>query len=129
MFTRLVVRIFKQDLSYADNLTLLGTLYRPAGFSSASQSYREYLSRQGIYLVMHIKNGLQIIPSYKKSGFRLIVFSVWLRDRLDQVISRQLPDLPASILSAMVLGQRRNIPWLVNNSMVKSGTVHVPAWL
>ena len=123
---RILVNLdFKQDLSYADNLTLLGTLRRPAGFSSASHGYRDYLSRQGIYSVMHIKNSLQIIPSYKKSGFRLIAFSVWLRDRLDQVISRQLPDLPASILSAMVLGQRRNIPWLVNNSMVKSGTVHI----
>ncbi|MFH0918408.1 MAG: ComEC/Rec2 family competence protein, partial [Candidatus Omnitrophota bacterium] len=47
------------------------------------------------------------------------------RAYLEQMISRHLPDLPASILSAMVLGQKRNIPWLVNNSMVKSGTVHI----
>jgi len=44
---------------------------------------------------------------------------------MEQIISRYLPDLPAGILSAMVLGQRRSIPWLVNNYMVKSGTVHI----
>jgi competence protein ComEC len=44
---------------------------------------------------------------------------------MDEVISKYLPDLPAGILSAMVLGQRKAIPWLVNNSMVKSGTVHI----
>lgn len=116
---------FPQDLNYADNLILQGVLRRPYGFSSGSCSYRDYLSRQGIYLVMHIKNSLQIIPQLNKGGSKLIIFSLWLRTRMEQVISRYLPDLPAGILSAMVLGQRRAIPWLVNNSMVKSGTVHI----
>lgn len=116
---------FPQDLNYADNLILQGVLRRPYGFSSGSCSYRDYLSRQGIYLVMHIRNSLQIIPQLNKGGSKLIIFSLMLRTRMEQVISRYLPDLPAGILSAMVLGQRRAIPWLVNNAMVKSGTVHI----
>lgn len=116
---------FPQDLNYADSLILQGVLRRPYGFSSGSSSYRDYLYRQEIYLVMHIKNSLQIIPRLNKGGSKLIIFSLWLRTRMEQVISRYLPELPAGILSAMVLGQRRAIPWLVNNSMVKSGTVHI----
>jgi len=117
---------FPQDLSYAERLTLLGALRRPYEFSSGSRhSYRDYLSGQGIYLVMHIKNSLQIIPQPGKGGNKLIIFSLWLRARMEQIINRYLPDLPAGILSAMVLGQRQAIPWLVNNSMVKSGTVHI----
>ena len=116
---------FPQSLNYADSLILQGALRRPYVFSSASCSYRDYLSRQGIYLVMHIKNSLQIIPQLHKGGSRLIIFSFWLRSKMDEVISKYLPDLPAGILSAMVLGQRKAIPWLVNNSMVKSGTVHI----
>jgi competence protein ComEC len=55
----------------------------------------------------------------------LIIFSLWLRAKLEQTIRRYLSDLPAAILSAMVLGQKQSIPWLVNNHMVKSGTVHI----
>ena len=123
---KVLVRLdFPQSLNYADSLILQGALRRPYGFSSGSCSYRDYLSRQGIYLVMHIKNSLQIILQLNKGGSKLIIFSLWLRARMEQIISSYLPDLPAGILSAMVLGQRRSIPWLVNNSMVKSGTVHI----
>ncbi|MFA5351525.1 MAG: ComEC/Rec2 family competence protein [Candidatus Omnitrophota bacterium] len=123
---KVLVRMdFPQDLNYADNLILRGILLRPYGFSPGSRSYRDYLSRQGIYLVMPIKNSLQIIPQLNKGGSKLIIFSLWLRSRMEQVIKRYLADLPAGILSAMVLGQRRAIPWLVNNYMVKSGTVHI----
>ncbi len=121
----LVKMDFPQNLSYADSLILQGVLRRPYGFSSGSYSYRDYLSRQEIYLLMHIKNSLQIIPQLNKGGSRLIIFSLWLRSRMEQVISRYLPVLPAGILSAMVLGQKNSIPWLVNDYMVKSGTVHI----
>ncbi|MDD5561499.1 MAG: ComEC/Rec2 family competence protein [Candidatus Omnitrophica bacterium] len=135
----LVKADFPQDLDYAEPLVLKGALHRPFRSSSAGCSYRDFLSNQGIYLLMRIKNSLQIIP-YSKSGSgalppgcqiqptgikRLIVFSLWLRDEIERVIRRYLPDLPAGILSAMVLGQRRSIPRLVNNNMVKAGTVHI----
>jgi len=74
---------FSQGLDYADSLILQGNLRRPYGFSSGSYSYRDYLSRQGIYLVMHIKNSLQIIPQFNKGGSRLIIFSLWLRARME----------------------------------------------
>ncbi|MDD5128864.1 MAG: ComEC/Rec2 family competence protein [Candidatus Omnitrophica bacterium] len=116
---------FPLDLNYADSLILQGVLRRPYGFSSASRSYRKYLSRQDIYLLMCIKSSLQVIPRDEKSGNKLVIFAFWLRDKLEQVIQKYLPDLPAAILSAMVLGQKSSVPWLVNNYMVKSGTVHI----
>lgn len=116
---------FPQELHYGDKLVIIGNLSRPYQFGDNRQRYRDYLMRQGIYLAMHIKNSLQIIPQSGLAGSKLIGFSFWLRDRCEQVISRHLPELPASMLSAMVLGQRRGIPRLVNNAMVKSGTVHI----
>jgi len=115
---------FEQELNYGDNLTLMGNLNRPPSFGR-SQGYRDFLARQGIYLIMPIKDRRQIIRQDKFDGVGLIRGCFWLRVYLEQVISRHLPALPASILAAMVLGQKRNIPWLVNNSMVKSGTVHI----
>jgi competence protein ComEC len=116
---------FAQELNYGDNLALIGNLRRPYSFNSGRQGYREFLARQGIYLLMRIKEARQMIRQDGSSGSRLMGFSFRLAERMEEVISRYLPDLPASILSAMVLGQRRGIPWLVNNSMVKSGTVHI----
>ncbi|MDD5691974.1 MAG: ComEC/Rec2 family competence protein, partial [Candidatus Omnitrophica bacterium] len=115
---------FVQELSYGDNLLLIGNLRRPYSFKSG-QGYKEFLARQGIYLLMRIKDMRQIIRQEARSGSGLMRFSFRLRQRLESIIRRNLVDLPASILSAMVLGQRRGIPWLVNNSMVRSGTVHI----
>ncbi len=123
---RVLVRIdFRQRLNYGDNLTLIGSLTRPRSFNITNQSYKDFLARQGIYFIMRIKDLRQIIRHPGNSGHKLIRYSFWLRTEMEAVISRFLADLPASILSAMVLGQKRNIPWLVNNSMVKSGTVHI----
>lgn len=120
----LVKMDFEQNLNYGDNLTLFGNLGRPPNFGR-SQGYRDFLSRQGIYLIMPIQNQRQIIRQNKFKGLGLIRGCLGLRAYLEEVISRQLTPIPASILSAMVLGQKRNIPWLVNNSMIKSGTVHI----
>ncbi|MFH1191843.1 MAG: ComEC/Rec2 family competence protein [Candidatus Omnitrophota bacterium] len=121
----LVKMDFARELNYGENLTLIGNLNRLYSFNRASQGYQDYLARQGIYLTMSIKDSRQIVRPGGFSGAKLIKSCFWLRAYLEQVISRHLPALPASILSAMVLGQKRDIPWLVNNSMVKSGTVHI----
>jgi competence protein ComEC len=115
---------FVQELNYGDSLTLIGNLNLPPGFGRR-QSYRQFLNRQGIYLVMPIKDSRQIIRQDKSGGSLWLKGCLRLRTYLDQIISRYLPDLAAGVLSAMVLGQKRNIPWLVNDSMVKSGTVHI----
>jgi len=116
---------FEQALNYGDNLTLTGSLKRLPGFNSSSRSYRDFLARKGIYLIMPVKDSRQIILRSGASGSALIRNCFRLRVYLEQIISRYLPPLPASILSAMVLGQKRNLPRLVNENMVKSGTVHI----
>lgn len=116
---------FARPLSYGDNLILIGKLRRPYSYNSSSRSYKDYLARQGIYQLMRIKDPRQIIRQAGNSGLKIIRFSLWLRARMEEVIRSHLPDLPASILAAMVLGQKKGVPWLVNNSMVKSGTVHI----
>ena len=115
---------FKQALNYGDNLILTGKLGRPPNFGQ-SRSYRDFLARQNIYLTMSIKDRRQIIRRDNFQGSGIISACFRLRVYLEQVISRHLPAIPASILTAMVLGQKRNIPWRINNAMVKSGTVHI----
>jgi competence protein ComEC len=114
-----------QDLNYGDNLTLFGSLKRLPNFNNARRGYYNFLASQGVYLTLSIKNSRQIHLRGGFSGIKLIRSCFRLRSYLEQVIERYLPALPASILSAMVLGQKRNIPWLIKDSMVKSGTVHI----
>jgi len=113
------------DLHYGDNLRLLGNLKIPYSLSKAGSNYREFLSRQGIYLMMTVKDPRQITSTGGCGGCKLIKICFRLRFYLEQIIRQHLPELPASILSAMLLGQRHNIPRLVNLSMVQSGTVHI----
>ncbi len=115
---------FNQPLHYGESLVLLGNLSPPLSFSDR-RGYGRYLARQGIYLIMPIKEERQIIRRGPVKGSLLLKGALRLRQGLEQVISRYLPDLPAGILSAMVLGQKRGVPWLVNEAMVKSGTVHI----
>lgn len=122
---KVLVKInFDSELNYNDNLTLIGNLDRPASFGP-NYGYRDFLARQGIYLIMPVQDYRQIIRHDQFNGLGLTRWCIRLRLNLEQIISRHLAPLPASILEAMVLGQKRNIPWLVNNSMVKSGTVHI----
>ncbi|MFA5092773.1 MAG: ComEC/Rec2 family competence protein [Candidatus Omnitrophota bacterium] len=123
---KVLVKInFNQALSYGTNLTLIGKLSRPYGYNRASYSYKEYLKRLDIYLVMSIKDVRQVIIQPGFGGSKLIAGSFWLRSKMEEAIYRALPELPASLLAAMVLGQKRNVPWLINDLMIKSGTVHI----
>ena len=72
----LVKMDFPQDLSYGDGLTLVGAPRGLPNFSSASRNYRNYLSDQGIYLTMHIKNSLQIVPQDRRGSY-IITLSFW----------------------------------------------------
>ncbi|MDD5130631.1 MAG: ComEC/Rec2 family competence protein [Candidatus Omnitrophica bacterium] len=123
---KLLVKMdFTQELNYGENVTIIGNLNRIPGFNGASRRYRDFLIRQGIYLIMPVKDLRQIVRRERAGGRGLVSRCIQLRTFLEQIINRHLPELPASILCAMVLGQKRDIPWLVNNSMVRSGTVHI----
>ena len=123
---RVLVRTeVRQKLNYGDNLMLIGNLQPPPALVPIRGSYKNFLARKGIYLVMRVKDPRQIILKPGKRGNKLVGYSFWLRSKIEQVFSRFLKSVPAGILSAMVLGQKHNIPWLVNDSMVKAGTVHI----
>ncbi|PIQ90563.1 MAG: hypothetical protein COV71_03875 [Candidatus Omnitrophica bacterium CG11_big_fil_rev_8_21_14_0_20_41_12] len=122
---KLLVKLsFIRKLSYGDQLTLMGNLTRPYNFASG-RGYKDFLARRGVYLIMRLDDPRQIIQHPGNRGSKLINHSLWLRTKMEEVIRRNLTDLPAGILCAMVLGQKRGISWLVNNSFVRSGTVHI----
>ncbi len=116
----------KKDLSYGEELILRGKLYKPFYRSSSRQkSYRDYLYHQGIYCMMNVESASHAVRLNKNKGFLYKRFALWLKDRIEKTISSYVSPAAASILGAMILGEKRNIPAFVYNSMVKSGTVHI----
>lgn len=106
------VLVFSRDaVSCADKVSVLGHL-RPA---------YDYLRRQNIFFVMQAER-LEI----KKANYaNLRRFSFWLKERMAGIISGYLNACPAAVMQAMVLGDKASIPPLLNDLMIKCGTVHI----
>ena len=116
----------KKELHYGEELILRGNLYRPFNSrDSRRQSYRDYLYNQAILFIMNVKSAADVIRLNKNRGFMIKRFALWLKHKMEERIFRHTSSLSAAILDAMILGERRNIPSFVNNTMMKSGTVHI----
>jgi len=116
----------EKKLNYGKELVLRGNLYRPfSKTSSSGVSYKEYLYNQGIYLVMNVKTAADLIELNKNKGFILRRLAFWLKEKMEAIIYRNTSKLTAAILDAMVLGEKNDVPWFVNYSMMKSGTLHI----
>lgn len=115
-----------RGLRYGERLILKGNLYRPFSLNNRQrQSYRDYLSNQGIFSVMNVKATGAVVRLNENKGLVFKRLAFWLKERIEGIISQHLSCVSASILEAMVLGEKRNIPSIIFNSMIKSGTVHI----
>lgn len=116
----------KYDLDYGEELNIKGSLYRPFRFGAVkARSYRDYLYSQNIFAVMNVGLRGQIIRLNKKRGLLFKRLAFWLKKRAEDIFFKRLSFVSAGILDAMILGEKRNIPPYINNSMIKSGTVHI----
>lgn len=115
-----------KGLHYAEELILNGNLYRPFRFTGPGRkSYRDYLYNQGIFSVMNVDMAGSVVRLKKNKGLVLKELALRLKDTMEAIIFNRVSFVPASIMDAMILGEKRNIPVLINNSMMKSGTVHI----
>jgi len=110
---------YPQELRYGDEIILTGTLRRP--YKAAGElNYRDYLERQGIYCLMSAK-----LVRLKRHAYSLAGAAVFVRNKIDKVISDNLSPSVAGIMLAMVLGEKKQVAPLIYDTMVKTGTVHV----
>ncbi len=115
-----------EGLRYGDVLILSGNLYRPFGGNNAGRmNYRDYLYAQGIRAIMNIKSSTQVVKLNRNRGLKIKRLAFWLKDSFERIIYKYLNGVPAGILDAMVLGEKKDIPEPINNSMIKSGTIHI----
>ncbi|MCX5697145.1 MAG: ComEC/Rec2 family competence protein [Candidatus Omnitrophica bacterium] len=116
----------KKELRYDDIVMARGNLYKPyRNTAPGNNSYREYLARQGIYCLMHIRSPYCIKILGNNNSFSPQALALGLKSKVEGLLFKYVSPVPASILDAMILGERKSIPPLVNLAMMKTGTVHI----
>ncbi len=110
-------------VAYGDRLLLSGVLAVPK--SSPGFSYRDYLARQGIYVLLEKVGTVQPLPGHGGSFFARALAEVraWARARLETL----LPEPESSLLVGILLGSRTSIPATVQEAFSRSGTSHILA--
>ena len=111
-----------KDLSYGRELILSGNIEQPFHFN---QRYREYLHRQGIWQLMRLKSEADIVRLNRNKGLKVRELALWMKAKIEGIIFRYVSGGAAGILNAMILGDKKNIPKFILDSMVKSGTIHI----
>ncbi|MDD5026956.1 MAG: ComEC/Rec2 family competence protein [Candidatus Omnitrophica bacterium] len=100
--------------SYGEALILRGSIHRP---------FKLY--GKNVSAIMRVSISSSAVKLAKNYGQPARKIAFYLKNRIEGIIYRKLAPLTASILDAMVLGEKRGIPAQVYDAMVKSGTVHI----
>ncbi|HTZ10796.1 MAG TPA: ComEC/Rec2 family competence protein [Candidatus Margulisiibacteriota bacterium] len=106
-----------KDISCADELFLSGRLYRALG--------RWNNPKNEELITMKVDSPVRLSGVYPYKLLLLRRFSVTLKKAIEKIIFQNTSRLSSSVLDAMLLGEKRFIPPLINNYMVRSGTVHI----
>ena len=115
----------KKSWHYGERLILRAKLYQPRGWGRGGSRYRDYLRRQDIWFLAQIKDYASFVRLDQPRCSFYRGLAIKAKNRLEGIIFQYLKGVPAGILDAMILGERSHIPDLVNNLMVKTGTVHI----
>ncbi len=110
------------SLRYGDRLVLVGRLRTPP--ESDTFSYRAYLARQGIFVLMR---PTRLGRLGRGAGNPLLAAIYALRERGHQVVRRLWPDPEAALLSGILLGLDQAIPAAVYDAFRRTGTAHIIA--
>lgn len=118
----------KKGFFYGDKLVLEGTISKPFySHISKKLNYRDYLRHKGIYAIFRAgKNNA--VKKIKSKAVNPVVYSAFkIRQRLKDIVGRNLSKLPGSILNAVILGLREDLPNPIKEMLVNTGTVHIIA--
>ena len=125
---RVLVRVSQDgDFRYGERLFLKGKLYRPYSYSGSGFNYREYLRHRGIHFILSVKKGSPIKQLGNGAGNPIKSLALILKQKMKTVILANLSPFSASILNAIVLGERQGLPVYLRDSLVKTGSVHIIA--
>ncbi|NTV29349.1 MAG: ComEC family competence protein [Candidatus Omnitrophica bacterium] len=115
-------------LNYGDEVVLRGKLHRPFEFASGGHlSYRDYLTRRGIFLALTVRKANAPVVTGQGKGNAMVAVSLRCRRALGRVFYRYLDPPEAGLMQAFMLGDRSDLPAHVRELFARTGTAHVVA--
>lgn len=125
----ILVNLFRKEaIRPGDYLILEGKLHKPFEFSSARRfSYREYLDRKGIKLILSVKkHGLVDVLAANRGNLLTAGLAQW-KGRLNAVLQEHFSGAALGVMQGFLLGDRYNIPEHINELFKLSGVAHILA--
>jgi competence protein ComEC len=120
---RVLVRVTPGgDWQYGDEVLMSGQLTTPP--EDEEFSYRDYLSRQGIYSYMSPADGVLL---QRDQGNPIMAVIYNLKEHALATAYRIFPDPEASLMAGILLGVETGIPQDVRQAFVDTGTSHLIA--
>ncbi|MCK5013429.1 MAG: ComEC family competence protein [Candidatus Omnitrophica bacterium] len=126
---KVLVNIFHdKSLTYGDCLIMEGKLHKPFEFSTdGTFSYGKFLNRKGIRLILSVKKQGYVEIKESNKGDPIRALSLKVKHRLKTILSDNLSKNENSIMQAVLLGDRYNIPKHIRELFQISGVAHILA--
>ncbi len=111
---------------YGDELQVSGKIQAPANMLEFA--YQDFLAKDGIYSIIYSPQ-LELISRGEYDNFSSVIFSgiLKLKNKLRETIDRHLPKPQGSILSAIVLGDKRQLSLEWKDKLSRVGLRHLTA--
>ena len=110
------------EYEYGDVLQVYGDLQEPASFEDFS--YKNYLSRYGVYSVMYHPS-VELVEGGGGNFFWRELFK--FKGYFEGVLNRIFPEPASSLAAGLLLGSRRGIPEEIQNYFRITGLSHIVA--
>jgi len=115
------------NIELGDRIDIRGRISRPIGPSNPGEfNYKWYLKIHGVHYLLAAKG-----DSVKKlsggGANTLLRFLPGIRKKIEALIYENLQRPYSAILSAMLLGERSQVPDDLNDAFMKTGTIHILA--
>lgn len=118
----------KKDLFYGDKIILEGRLYKPFPFRISERlKYKDYLRYKGIYVILSSRKNSILKKIKSQQGNLIVCFIFKIRHRLNYIVNKNLSNPAGSILNAVILGLRGDLPRQIRETLVNTGTAHIIA--
>ena len=124
----LVKTFVKERFRYGDILLLEGKLYRPFSMQLSERfDYQKYLENKNIYSLFSVGQQRYVKRLGRNKNNPLVYYLIELRHRLKGIFDSNLSNLSASVLSAVILGERHHLSTPIKEILQNTGTVHIIA--
>ncbi|MEO8269015.1 MAG: ComEC/Rec2 family competence protein, partial [Aureliella sp.] len=116
------------DLLPGDRVEIMGSFRRisapsnPGGFDFA-----EHFRREGKFVSLTAKSHAQVTRLDTTSHYRLLRWRAWLVMQVDRSLRRWIGPAHSPLAAALVFGQREQVDWEVQQTLMATGTLHMLA--